>query len=398
MRSLGSRLLFAGSLSDRLMWGLLLLFALSMMLSTAVVQTTVVLLCILWIGRLMAAPSLRVRTVLDLPILAFIGARIVSIVFASDAGRSVHALYTEVFFYSLFFIVTDVLGEWESERLRILFRTVFAAAAVAAVIGISKVVFFGSVRASSVTSGYYSLGLYLSAVCALVLVLGKERQYFSQRLLWAGLCLLLSAGILLTYNRVHWITLLYSVVVVGFVRERKVLVFAVLLGAASVIFIPSVQERFLQLVHLTSHLSDRDVLWKGAFMRAGEHVLLGFGPRSFPDIFPLFGELQDKGIGGWHNDYIQMYMESGIMGLAAFLWLIVALAYHGVRALKRGDLTPEHRSLIAGILLALSVFFVAGGVFDTVVSLLFWFLLATLAVLVGSGRLQRIAADRAPGA
>jgi O-antigen ligase len=200
---------------------------------------------------------------------------------------------------------------------------------------------------------------------------------------WAGVCVLLSAGILLTYNRVHWVTLLYSVVVVGVVRERKALLAAVILGTISVLFIPSVQERFLQLVHLSSHLSDRDVLWKGALMRAGEHVVFGFGPRSFPDIFPLFGELQDKGIGGWHNDYLQVYMESGMIGLVAYLWLFAAVAYHGVRALKKEGQTPEARNLIAGMLLAISVFFIAGGVFDTVVSLLFWTLLAILAVLIG---------------
>lgn len=366
------------------MWGLLLLFAFSMMLSTAVVQTTAVLLFVLWIVQRTKTRSVRVRsTVLDLPVLAFVAARIVSIVASTDASRSFQALYTEVFFYSIFFIVSDAVALWDHARLRIFFRMIVVAAAIAAVIGISKVVFFGAVRAASVTSGYYSLGLYLSAVCAMVLVLGREPLYVPRRAVWAGVCVLLSAGILLTYNRVHWVTLLFSVVVVGVVRERKALLAAIILGTVSVLFIPSVQERFLQLVHLSSHLSDRDVLWKGALMRAGEHVVFGFGPRSFPDIFPLFGELQDKGIGGWHNDYVQVYMESGIIGLVAFFWLIVAVAYHGVRALKQGARTPESRNVIAGILLAVSVFFIAGGVFDTVVSLLFWSLLAILAVMVG---------------
>ncbi|MDH3251369.1 MAG: O-antigen ligase family protein, partial [Ignavibacteria bacterium] len=225
-----------------------------------------------------------------------------------------------------------------------------------------------------------------------------EREYFSRRTLWAALCVLLSAGIILTYNRMHWITLLYSVVVVGIVRERKALLVAVVLGAVSVLLIPSVQERFLQLVHLTSHLSDRDILWKGAFMRAGEHVFVGFGPRSFPDIFPLFGELNDKGIGGWHNDYLQVYMESGIVGVAAMLWLFAAVVYHGVRALKRTDLSAERRNVLAGVLLALSIFFIAGGLFDTVVSLLFWFLLAVLALMVGGDRrIQRTAPAHVEG-
>jgi O-antigen ligase len=381
------------SWSDRLMWGLLLLFALSMMLSTAVVQTTAVLLFILWVVQRAAAGTVRVRsTVLDLPVLVFLTARIVSIAVSSVADRSFQALYTEVFFYSIFFIVSDVVVGWDHVRLRTFFRAIVLAAGIAAIIGISKVVFFGAVRASSVTSGYYSLGLYLSAVCAMALVLGREPFFFPRREVWAGVCVLLSAGILLTYNRLHWVTLLCAVFVVGVMRERKALLAALILGTVSVLFIPSVQERFLQLVHLTSHLSDRDILWKGALMRAGEHVVFGFGPRSFPDIFPLFGELQDKGIGGWHNDYLQVYMESGIVGLLAFLWLIAAVGYHGVRALKQEGRTQESRNLIGGILLAISIFFIAGGVFDTVVSLLFWTLLAILAVMIGrkveSGRMS----------
>ncbi len=371
---------FAGSVTDRMIWGGLILFVFSMMLSTAVVQIAVVMLCVLWVFTLVKARTFRLKpTALDLPVFAFVLARLLSVAAAVDVATSMRALTTEVFFYSTFFLLTDLLSRIPRERVIALLQVGFIAAAIVSLIGITKVIVFHSPRAASVTSGYFSLGLYLTALCSVALVLGRNRTFFPSRVWWGGLCLLLAAGVLLTLNRTHWVALGLTVVVAGLLRERKALVVGVVLAAVAVLVVPAVQVRFLQLLHLSSNLSDRDTLWKGGLMIAGMHPLTGFGPRSFHAIFPLFSELADKGVGGWHNDYLQVYIESGVIGLAALLWIVFSVYYRGVRALRT---TPD---LCLGLLLGLSVFFLAGGVFDTVVSLLFWLLMALLALVISDG-------------
>jgi O-antigen ligase len=371
----------AGSTIDRWIWGTLVVFVLSMMLSTAMVQASAVVLVGFWVSTLIRLRTVRVRrTAFDIPVIAFAGARIISVFTAVDVGTSIRALTAEVFFYSTFFALTDLLGGLSRERVRVLLQLAFIAAGIVAIIGITNVVVMHHPRAASVTSGYFSLGLYLTALCSVALFLGRDPSFFPSRAWWGVLCLLLSTGVLLTLNRTHWVALGLTMLVAGLLRERKALVVAVVLAAVAVFAVPVLQVRFFQLLHLSSNLSDRDTLWKGGMMLAGAHPLTGFGPRSFRAIFPLFSELADKGVGGWHNDYLQIYIESGIIGLTALLSIVVSVYVRGVRASKR----TAQRNLCIGLLLGLSVFFLAGGVFDTVVSLLFWFLMALLAIVVGA--------------
>ena len=112
-----------------------------------------------------------------------------------------------------------------------------------------------------------------------------------------------------------------------------------------------------------------------------QHPLFGFGLRTFPLIFPLQAQLLDQGVGSWHNDYLQVYMESGFVGLLALCWLIVALYYHAYRTFRFGSLSPEYRSIAGALLLSCTILFLVGGILDTHVSLLFRFELALLALL-----------------
>ena len=41
-----------------------------------------------------------------------------------------------------------------------------------------------------------------------------------------------------------------------------------------------------------------------------QHPILGFGTRTFNETFLLHDQLVDRGVGGWHNEYLQVYLES----------------------------------------------------------------------------------------
>ncbi|GMR25061.1 MAG: hypothetical protein BMS9Abin39_0337 [Ignavibacteria bacterium] len=133
--------------------------------------------------------------------------------------------------------------------------------------------------------------------------------------------------------------------------------------------------------------SERDIIWKGAYDLALEHPLWGFGPRTFRTVFPYFDQLTDKGVGGWHNDYITIYMESGLITLFIMLLLIWRIIFSGIKKHRNYDRTkPKHLNLLWGTLVGLLALLLtgmtAGFINAPIISLLFIYVLAIFSSLI----------------
>jgi len=200
----------------------------------------------------------------------------------------------------------------------------------------------------------------------------------------------LGCGILFTMNRNQWIVVALVMLFVGIKQERLALALSILLVALAVTFVHPLHERFDQLIHFTQNASDRDVIWRGAFMIFFDRPIFGFGLQTFSQIFPLFAVVMDKGISSWHCDYLQVYFEGGIIGLAALVWLWIAVFTNAVKILKQKTLDLFYRNLTFSIMLGMSAFTLMGvwggfvnGLMGT---LLFEFLLGMLALIAVTKR------------
>jgi O-antigen ligase len=133
------------------------------------------------------------------------------------------------------------------------------------------------------------------------------------------------------------------------------------------------------------HLSDRDILFKGVETLLFKEPVVGFGPRTFRLIFPFKNEFSDKHIGSWHNDFLQVYFESGLLGLIFFLLLLGVIFYKNISYIK--SLIPrEYKNIGIGILLAfISLVLSAttsGFITSAVISIIFIFLVALLSSMI----------------
>ncbi|MGA9119989.1 MAG: O-antigen ligase family protein [Bacteroidota bacterium] len=368
---------------ERAMVSLLIAVSLVTIFSTALVQTLVVCLMIVVTScTLFEYRGSWRRTPLDIPFFAFIAGRVLSIAFSQYPWRSISALRIEFLFYGVFFLATQAVRQEEEDASRVVMVGIVAAGVIGAIIGILKVVLEIEKRASSTTAGTYTLGAYLALVLPLAVFFSLEsNRNLLKHWSWA-VPLLFSIGILLTFDRLHWAAM-GSILFVAALLSRKRMPFIVTAVALlALLTIPSVWGRFMQIFDLGENMNGRDVLWRGAAMIFTEHPITGFGPRSFPYIFPLFEQIPVRGVGSWHNDFLQVYMESGLLGLGPLLWLIVATYYHSVRWIRSGLGSPYRRGLVLTLLASVSVMFVIGGILDTIVGITFRILLAFLALLI----------------
>ncbi len=372
---------------DKIIWWNILALILFLIFSVAAGQALAIILVLLSIIKVVKEKKIKIKkNPLVILFIIFIVTRILAVSFSEYQQNSLPSLNKEIFFYLVLFALINFLEIIKKENIKLIIRLFLFTALVASLVGTAKVLFGIDERASSTTSGYYTLGIYLSVVFSMLLFLGKEKEIIFSRIIWGIILILLIIGILFTENRIHWLIAGFSILVVGITRER--ILFAVTLAILIVVIIlsPSLSERFIQLIHFTQNLSDRDVIWKGAFQIYDLHPILGFGTKTFREIFPLIDQLTDKGISSWHCDYLQMYMEGGIIGFISFISLVGSLFFFGIRNLKRLKNDKFYFNVNLSILAGLSVLFLTALVgsffFDPVSSILFQILFAILVLLL----------------
>ncbi len=319
-------------------------------------------------------------TPLHTPFAIFLGGRILSILFSQDLARSLPALSIEYIYYLLFFIAAEIAADDPVGGIRETSTVLVWASSVAAAIGCALMFFNVAPRAQSTTAGAYTLGGFLCLVLPLALfspLSPTSRSSFTRWVQVFFLCL----GIVLTLDRLHWVGMAAMLLLAGIMAYRRLIVVSAILGGVLFVLFPSVNYRVMELLHLSQHMTGRDVLWQGAWMLLDKHPLVGFGPRTFPEIFPLFDKMPIRGVGSWHNDFLQVYMESGLLGLVPMVWLVVAVVKNGWQSLRMKDVTDEVHRVLLPVFLSLGMMLILGGMLDTIIGIPFRILLGIFAQL-----------------
>ncbi|MGE5498505.1 MAG: O-antigen ligase family protein, partial [Syntrophothermus sp.] len=236
-------------------------------------------------------------------------------------------------------------------------------------------------RASSIVSGYATYSTYMLAAIPLLFLLYTQLTEKQKKYVWPAAAGLVFSGLILAMSRADLaagvIVLLASVF---YIRPKfvSILIFVLITAAVSIISFHNNSREVTNRIDNISTTSDRNVLWGNAFRKAGDHPFLGFGPKTFPVIFDERDKLGDKEVGGWHNEYISFYIESGISALLPFLALAVyTLIFAAGKIFKRRNEEYSRAVFLLFLCIAgmyMSAFF--SGVFsDPLLSVLFSFLM-----------------------
>lgn len=114
-------------------------------------------------------------------------------------------------------------------------------------------------------------------------------------------------------------------------------------------------ERVYSLLDPVTATSPRLLIWKGTWEMIKDHPLLGTGLGTYWLLWPPY-RLPDDSSGGYyaHNDYLQLWVETGLPGLVLFMAFLVFVLRIYIRALTRNNLSPAQKielsALFAGLL------------------------------------------------
>ncbi len=191
--------------------------------------------------------------------------------------------------------------------------------------------------------------------------------------------------LLFTYTRSAWVATVAGLLVVGMCNGRKLLGVVGLLVVVVAFTVPGVAARFADLEEssTSSGVAANSLVWRFGYwqqaLQLSDSPLLGEGlstVRASTDV-----EKEP------HNDFIRVYVETGIVGMAAYLWLLFSLigvARRGLRSAVQGF----DRGVVAGFTGAVVAFLLLSLVSNVITQLvILWYFTAIASAAVAAPRL-----------
>jgi O-antigen ligase len=357
---------------------LIIAVVVSFLLSLALLQVFAGALCLLWIFEKWNEKKNAFDIFLKV-FLIYLVARLAALVFSEFPEVSVQILYKEVLFYLCFFSFSFYFKSFDVEKIKTIVYYFSFASAVIALIGIVRFNLSIVERAESFSSGYSTFSSYLLAGLGCMLALSENVnriKYFQWLRIFAAAIILV--GIVTSLGRANAVIAAVMLIVSLFLKRMKPLQLIYIILITVGFSYLSFQNNSIQVnqrIEAPTQLSDRDIIYKGAGEILFTHPLLGYGPKTFSEIFPHREDFADKGIGSWHNDLLEVYFESGFLGLAAYLLLIFSVFFYQIRFLIREKDRVDASTIIYAVLFATAGLFLsalaAGFINSPVLSLVF---------------------------
>jgi putative inorganic carbon (HCO3(-)) transporter len=134
----------------------------------------------------------------------------------------------------------------------------------------------------------------------------------------------------MTSSRSSWIGFMVAVFVYVFLVNRKLIPVFIVLGIAMIPFLPNSILHRLGTIGRDSSSAYRVNIWRGSYKLLKEYWLtgIGLGPGPFKKLIHYYIKLDLPTHS--HMVPLQIWLEAGLAGILAFIWLIARLVKKGM--------------------------------------------------------------------
>jgi len=311
------------------------------------------------------------------PVLAFSLVSVLSALASGHPGASLLACKGLLLVAALYVVAGLLTGPESADRFLWALSLVVAAAALMGMVqvglcpepepggGLARWFFHRCDRAR----GPFSIYMTLAGILSLVLLATLPRLLLGRRRWgWALPAWLVTlAGLALTYTRGAWLGFVAGALVLAPLirRGRWLLIGGLVVLLLGVLAGPmQLRQRVLSVTDRQDPtVEDRAFMWRSAVAMWREHPWLGLGPGGVTREYHRFAhpEARKQRTSHVHSTPLQILVERGVIGLAAWLWIWAAFYAAVLGALRRlpGD-SGRERALLAGSAAAIAGFLVAG--------------------------------------
>jgi len=385
---------------DWLVGALLILFVFWSPISITGAQAAVSFALLFWLVRMFLMKRFHLaRNPFNIPIAAFLIAAAIGVIMGVDFRHNLKG-YTTLGWISIFFLfVNNVKDEIQFKRLvRILILITTIAGAYGIFQHFTRIDFFGNVtylqKSFARSTGFFNspqtFGNYILLVLPVVFGLSFYSNTRGEKR-WLQLSsLIILTAIIFSYTRGVWLGLIGGLIFMAILRSKKLLfalVTGIIIGSMFLAFLPSSKftQRVVRTFKSDRPVGDRIFFWKGSLRIIRDYPITGLGWEGFRLVYPRYKPAKGRQlVCHAHNNFIDMAIDSGLLGLGIFLWLLVTIykvGFHIFKELEDG----YFKGITWGFLGSFTAFLIAGltqyNFGDSEVVMLFYFLLGMVMVI-----------------
>jgi O-antigen ligase len=200
--------------------------------------------------------------------------------------------------------------------------------------------------------------------------------------------------LVLTFSRGGWLGFVLAMLVFFLLKDRRALFMLLLFGAVGIFFLPeSILERAASIGNLQeSSTAYRLSIWTASLRIIADYWVSGIGPGlpTFAMVYPYFSLAAGMAYHS-HNLFLQLVVEMGIMGLAAFLWMMWVFIRVGLQSWRKIQ-DPYLKNLLIGLIAGMAGFLLQGMTdyvwYSPRIILTFWLMLGLMSALVRQAQRQ----------
>lgn len=237
------------------------------------------------------------------------------------------------------------------------------------------------------------LGEYILLVLPVTIGLMWKKKGIFTKIIYGGMAAVMGLALILTFSRGCWIGIIAAAgVFVTFAAGKLWGLALIVLPIIPMILPQSIINRFTSIGDMSdSSTSYRVYIWMGTLLLLKDFWLSGIGPgpEAFNQVYPFYSYSAVVAPHS-HNLFLQIWVESGIVGVLSFLILLVVFVRKLAQSSKFGGKHSELSVTMIAIGAAL-VGFLMQGMFDNCfynyrVFMIFW---STLALGISAANLAK---------
>jgi len=247
----------------------------------------------------------------------------------------------------------------DDKKMRVVLYSMFLTMAMVSVFGIININYIGDgYRAASFFGNPNPLAGYANLI-----ILVSFGMLMTNVCLWEritlGIFTVLSIIIwVLTFSRAGWLSLIMTMILLFFLtkvnKKRVVLLLVVFLAISAILLLSSNINRseFMKTTTLNAakgSLGARALGYPIGLNMVKDDLILGIGIGNYPLLIKKYTKVYELTRHHLHNLYLQVFVETGLMGLSAFVFWLVCIVRYLVNSLKSLE-NSRHYLLFVGLM------------------------------------------------
>lgn len=273
--------------------------------------------------------------------MVFLGIAFVS-VFLSPAPLVAVKSFLVLLSYASIFVISIVLIKSEEDYGRWM-RAIFLSSVIPVLYAFVDIAHGGfrsqeseGFRISSTFAHPNIFAFYLVLIISMGFFVFKTKATYMpvyMRKLLPVFILLLLGLLVLTKTRSAWASCFAFFAIYALLYERKYLLY-ILLALVLALMIPEIRDRLTNLGQgnevvnyskLNSYAWRKQIWHDGLSFMTPSHYFFGYGLEAFKERSPDFFTMSGGAKSGAHSVFVQLFFETGALGLLAYIWLHIKM-------------------------------------------------------------------------